>query len=65
MIVKLGAVVSDVGARVVNRVGRLGFASRFFWTMLGHSGTALRRFPLNSWVHICLQTFLTTVLESE
>jgi len=46
VIVKLGAVVSDVGARVVNRVWRLGFASRFFWTMLGHSGTALRRFPL-------------------
>jgi len=38
--------ISDVGARVVNFVWRLGFAARFFWLMLRHSGTALRRFPL-------------------
>ena len=43
---RLGAMISDVGARVVNWVWRLGFAGRFFWLMLRYSGTALRRFPL-------------------
>ena len=43
---RLAAVISDVGARVVNWVWRLGFAGRFFWLMLRYSGTALRRFPL-------------------
>jgi phospholipid/cholesterol/gamma-HCH transport system permease protein len=43
---RLAALVADVGARVVNWVWRLGFAARFFWLTLRHSGTALRRFPL-------------------
>jgi phospholipid/cholesterol/gamma-HCH transport system permease protein len=35
-----------LGAAVTGRIWRLGFASRFFFYMLLHSGTALRRFQL-------------------
>jgi phospholipid/cholesterol/gamma-HCH transport system permease protein len=43
---RLATVVSDVGARVVDWVWRLGFGARFLWAVLAHSGTALRRFSL-------------------
>jgi phospholipid/cholesterol/gamma-HCH transport system permease protein len=46
MIGRLANVVSLVGARVVDWVWRLGFGARFFWAVLLHSGTALRRFSL-------------------
>ncbi len=35
-----------MGARVTNWVWRLGFASRFFWLIIAHSGTSFRRFHL-------------------
>jgi phospholipid/cholesterol/gamma-HCH transport system permease protein len=38
--------LSWVGARVSAAIWRLGFAARFFWSMLLHSGTAFRRFHL-------------------
>jgi phospholipid/cholesterol/gamma-HCH transport system permease protein len=34
------------GSWVTGTIWRLGFASRFFWLMLKHSGTSFRRFPL-------------------
>jgi phospholipid/cholesterol/gamma-HCH transport system permease protein len=38
----LGALRS-LGQKVTSRIWRLGYASRFFFAMLLHSGTALRR----------------------
>lgn len=38
--------LSRLGAAVVNPVWRLGFATRFLWAILTHSGTALLRFNL-------------------
>jgi phospholipid/cholesterol/gamma-HCH transport system permease protein len=40
------AVVTDLGSRVTAMIWRAGFAARFFWAMLRHSGTAFRRFHL-------------------
>jgi phospholipid/cholesterol/gamma-HCH transport system permease protein len=40
------ALVGQLGSRVTAMIWRLGFAARFFWAMLGHSGTAFRRFHL-------------------
>lgn len=35
-----------LGARITGAIWRLGFASRFFWLILKHSGTSFRRFHL-------------------
>lgn len=35
-----------LGARAINWVWRLGYASRFFWLVLKYSGSSLRRFSL-------------------
>jgi phospholipid/cholesterol/gamma-HCH transport system permease protein len=40
------ALFGQLGSRVTAMIWRLGFAARFFWAMLGHSGTAFRRFHL-------------------
>ena len=40
------ALVSELGARVTSLIWRLGYAARFFWATLRHSGTAFRRFHL-------------------
>jgi phospholipid/cholesterol/gamma-HCH transport system permease protein len=42
----LRARVERVGSTVTSVVWRLGFASRFLYYLVRHSGTALRRFPL-------------------
>lgn len=36
----------NLGAGFINRIWRLGFASRFFLALMMHSGTSLRRFHL-------------------
>ena len=38
--------IRGIGHRVVNAVGRLGYASRFFWAVILHSGMSFRRFHL-------------------
>jgi phospholipid/cholesterol/gamma-HCH transport system permease protein len=38
--------VRRLGHSMVERIWRLGFATRFFFAILRHSGTAFRRFPL-------------------
>jgi phospholipid/cholesterol/gamma-HCH transport system permease protein len=43
---RLAAFFAGVGARVNGAVWRLGFAARFFWAVLTHTGTAFRRFHL-------------------
>ena len=43
---RITALLRRLGASVVDRVWRLGFASRFFALTLLYSGTALRRFSL-------------------
>ena len=35
-----------LGARAINWIWRLGFASRFFWLVLKYSGSSFRRFSL-------------------
>ena len=40
------ALVTELGTRVTAMIWRAGFAARFFWATLAHSGTALRRFHL-------------------
>jgi phospholipid/cholesterol/gamma-HCH transport system permease protein len=40
------AILGEVGSRVTSAVWRLGFAVRFFWAILHHSGTAFRRLHL-------------------
>ena len=35
-----------LGSRITGAIWRLGFASRFFWLILKHSGTSFRRFHL-------------------
>jgi len=35
-----------LGARAINWIWRLGYASRFFWLVLKYSGSSLRRFSL-------------------
>jgi phospholipid/cholesterol/gamma-HCH transport system permease protein len=40
------ALVTELGSRVTAMAWRLGFAARFFWATLRHSGTAFRRFHL-------------------
>ncbi|MCE1243914.1 lipid asymmetry maintenance ABC transporter permease subunit MlaE [Oryzomicrobium sp.] len=42
----LKRLLSRLGASVVDSLWRLGFAARFFWAILTHSGTALVRFNL-------------------
>ena len=42
----LKRLLSRLGAAVVNPIWRLGFAARFLWAVLMHSGTALLRFNL-------------------
>jgi len=42
----LAVLLRKLGHAVVERVWRLGFASRFLYAILTHSGTAFRRFPL-------------------
>jgi phospholipid/cholesterol/gamma-HCH transport system permease protein len=42
----LRRLLERLGGAVTGRIWRLGFASRFFFYMLLHSGTALRRFQL-------------------
>jgi phospholipid/cholesterol/gamma-HCH transport system permease protein len=46
MLARVLSFFEALGARVNGMVVRLGFASRFFWTMLVLSGTAFRRLPL-------------------
>ena len=36
----------SLGSRLTGAIWRLGFASRFFWLILKHSGTSFRRFHL-------------------
>lgn len=43
---RLAAILRHLGAAVVDRIWRLGFASRFFALTLLYSATALRRFSL-------------------
>ena len=43
---KLADFLAHVGSRITGAVWRLGFASRFFWLILRHSGTSFRRFHL-------------------
>ena len=38
--------VRSLGHGVVDKIWRLGFATRFFFAILAHSGTAFRRLPL-------------------
>lgn len=40
------ALLRKLGHAVVDRVWRLGFATRFLYSILTHSGAAFRRFPL-------------------
>ncbi len=43
---RVAALLIGVGSRVTGMVWRLGFAARFFWATLRHTGTAFRRFDL-------------------
>ena len=43
---KLADFLAHLGSRITGAVWRLGFASRFFWLILKHSGTSFRRFHL-------------------
>ena len=43
---RITEILEGLGARVTGAIWRLGFASRFFWLILRHSGTAFRRFHL-------------------
>ena len=43
---KLADFLAHLGSRIIGAVWRLGFASRFFWLILRHSGTSFRRFHL-------------------
>jgi phospholipid/cholesterol/gamma-HCH transport system permease protein len=44
---RIAELLRSLGARVVTLwIWRVGFASRFFWTMLTESGTSFRRFSL-------------------
>jgi phospholipid/cholesterol/gamma-HCH transport system permease protein len=38
--------LANLGSRITGAIWRLGFASRFFWLILKHSGTSFRRFHL-------------------
>ena len=46
MMGRITEILEGLGARVTGAIWRLGFASRFFWLILRHSGTAFRRFHL-------------------
>lgn len=46
MMGRIAEILEGLGARVTGWIWRLGFASRFFWLILRHSGTAFRRFHL-------------------
>jgi len=43
---RITEILEGLGSRVTGWIWRLGFASRFFWLTLRHSGTAFRRFYL-------------------
>lgn len=43
---RITEILRSMGARAIGWVWRLGFASRFFWLILKHSGTSFRRFNL-------------------
>ena len=43
---RLGDFFARLGGRVTGAIWRLGFAIRFFWLILKHSGTSFRRFHL-------------------
>jgi phospholipid/cholesterol/gamma-HCH transport system permease protein len=43
---RIAEILESLGARATGAIWRLGFASRFFWLILRHSGTAFRRFHL-------------------
>ena len=40
------SIVRSLGHSTVDRIWRLGFAARFFWAVLKHSGSSFRRLPL-------------------
>lgn len=40
------SIVRKLGHVTVERIWRLGFAARFFWAVLMHSGSSFRRLPL-------------------
>ena len=42
----IAGLLRTLGSWVTGAIWRLGFASRFFWLMLRHSGTSFRRFHL-------------------
>src|SRR3954471_1833934 len=46
LVTDLRARLERLGAGVSSHVWRLGFASRFLWHLIAHSGTAMRRFRL-------------------
>ncbi len=46
MLARVLSFFEALGARVNGMIVRLGFASRFFWTLLQLSGTSFRRLPL-------------------
>ena len=43
---RLADFLASLGSRLTGAIWRLGFASRFFWLILKHSGTSFRRFHL-------------------
>ncbi len=43
---RLADFLVSLGSRLTGAIWRLGFASRFFWLILKHSGTSFRRFHL-------------------
>ena len=43
---RVAEILQALGGSVTRAVWRLGFAARFFWLTLKHSGTAFRRFHL-------------------
>jgi phospholipid/cholesterol/gamma-HCH transport system permease protein len=43
---RIAEILRSMGAQVTSWVWRLGYASRFFWLIISHSGTSFRRFHL-------------------
>ena len=43
---RFAEILRAMGAQVTGAIWRLGFAARFFWLILKHSGTSFRRFHL-------------------
>ncbi len=46
MMARFPEILRSLGGQVIGWVWRLGFATRFFWLILRHSGTSFRRFHL-------------------